>query len=181
MAELNPARAATTIAIVVLVVGAAVLFFFRFILTPEGLFKVQNAIGIEAVPPEHHVVAEGFRGWAVLRYGVEGAPELETVDGVLVIEYPPSGRFETSTPLSNSAGLLHKGYFERKGDAIVPLERLDAIWGEYTMTIYDDDEGGSYGRFVGFFVGTLSEFRGSERPRPDSHLPAEKVPWFLRR
>ncbi len=164
MEKLNPSRIITTIAVVVLVVGAALFYFFRTTLTSEGLYNVQQAIGMNPSPPERHIVAEGFNGWAVLQYGVEGAPELVTADNVIVIEYPPSGRLQTSTPPADNNGLLHKGYYEKHGDSVVPLERLSSIWGEYTLTRMIDDEGEVHGRSVGFFVGSLSEFRDNPRP-----------------
>ena len=144
--------------------AAAAFFVFRYTFTTGRLQKVQTAVGMEAAPPERHIVPEGFRGWMMVDYGVEGAPPLGNEDGVVVFEYPDSGRLETSTPAPDADGLLHKEYFERRGEELVSLTRLRQIWGEFSLRSIDDD--GSSNRSFGFFIGTMGEFRASKRPLP---------------
>jgi len=151
------------VALVLLFAGAA-FFMFRYTFTTGGLQQVQTAVGIEAPPPERHIVPEGFRGWMSVDYGVEGAPPLRDEDGTVVFDYPETGRIETSTAAPDSDGLLHKGYFERHGAELVPLSRLSQIWGEYSLKAIEDD--GSSSRSFGFFIGTMGEFRAAKRPMP---------------
>jgi hypothetical protein len=156
---------------VLLLIGAAVFFFFRYSFSSEGLYRVQSAIGMDAVPPERHVVPEGFRGWAVMHYGVDAAEPLRDDNGTLVVEYDASGSLETSTPAHQDQGFLHREYYERTPDGLRLLRRTGEIWGEYNMRIATDDGGVITGRSTGFFVGSMSEFRESERPRPGPELP----------
>jgi hypothetical protein len=156
---------------VLVVVGAAVFFFFRYSFTAEGLYRLQTAVGMDATPPERHIVPEGFRGWAVLRFGVEGAAPLPVDHETLIVEYPPSGLLESSTPGPDDAGFLHREYFRRTADGLVPLTRTGQIWGEYNMRVVTDELGAVTSRSSGFFVGTMTEFRQSERPRGIPEIP----------
>ena len=89
----------------------------------------------------------------------------------LVIEYPPSGRLATSTPSPDDAGYLHREYYRRTSDGLVPLTRTREIWGEYNMRLVTGEQGQVALRSTGFFVGTLSEFRAAERPHAIQELP----------
>lgn len=169
---MNLGRTLGAILAVLLIVGAAVYFFFRYSFTAEGLYKVQTGIGMDARRPERHIVPQDFRGWAVLHFGVEGAKPLQTDDQTVVIEYPPSGRLETSTPPPNDVGFLHREYARRTPDGLVPLYRTGDIWGEYTMRALIEDDGTVTSLSTGFFVGTLAEFRQAERPDALYELPA---------
>ena len=171
MGALDLGRVVGIIAAVVLLVGAVVFFLFRFTFTTNRLYTVQTAIGMDAPPPERHIVPEGFRGWAVIRYGVEGAPELELIDGIRVARYPMSGQLETSTVPPEDEGFINQDFFEQQGADIIPLPRLGRIWGEYNMVEIRDDAGHEVGRSSGFFVGSLAEFRASERPAPGHEVP----------
>ena len=166
MCALDLGRVVGIIAAVVLLVGAVVFFLFRFTFTTERLSTVQNAIGVDAPPPERHIVPEGFRGWAFIQYGVEDAPELELIDGIRIARYPISGQLETSTVPPEDEGFINQDFFEQQGADIIPLSRLGKIWGEYNRVEFRDDEGRAVGRSSGFFVGSLAEFRASERPDP---------------
>ena len=166
MGALDLGRVVGIIAAVVLLVGAVVFFLFRFTFTTNRLYTVQTAVGMDAPPPERHIVPEGFRGWAVIHYGVEHAPELELTDGIRVARYPMSGQLETSTVPPEDEGFINQDFFEQQGADIIPLSRLGKIWGEYNMVRFRDDEGHVSGRSSGFFVGSLAEFRASERPDP---------------
>jgi hypothetical protein len=156
---------------VLVVVGAAVFFFFRYSFTAEGLYRVQTAVGMDATQPERHIVPEGFQGWAILRFGIEGADPLPVENNTLIVEYPPTGFLETSTPGPDDAGFLHREHFVRTEDGLEPLTRTGEIWGEYNMVSLIDDEGNASGRSTGFFVGTLTEFRQTERPHAFPELP----------
>jgi len=161
---MNLGRMVGIIVALVLLFAGAVFFVFRYTFTTGGLREIQTAVGIEAPAPERHIVPEGFRGWLSVDYGVDGMPPLRDEDGTVVFEYPETGRIETSTAAPVSDGLLHKRYFERHGAELVPLSRLSQIWGEYSLRAFEDD--GSSSRSFGFFVGTMGEFRASERPLP---------------
>jgi len=161
---MNLGRIVGMIVALVMLIAAGLFFVFRYTFTTGDLQQVQTAVGIEAAPPERHIVPEGLRGWIRVDYGVEGAPPLGVEDDVVIFEYPESGHIETSTPAPDTDGLLHKHYFEQRGAELVPLGRLSQIWGEYTMRAIEDD--GSSSRSFGFFIGTLGEFRDSERPLP---------------
>lgn len=158
-------RSIGAIAGVLIIIGAAVFFFFRYSFTAEGLYRIQMAAGMDATPPESHVVPEGFQGWAVLHFGVEGAPALSLDGETRVVEYPTSGRLETSTPSADDQGFAHREYFRRTNNGLVPLSRLGEIWGEYNLRVVTDDQGAVVQRSTGFFVGTMAEFRAAERPR----------------
>ena len=171
MAGAKMGRVVAVAAAVVVIAGATVFFLFRYTFSAERLYQVQTSLGIEAPPPVRHVLPAGFQGWAIIHYGIDGTPELETVDGVMVAEYPESGRIKTSTePPENDAFLNHE-YFERTGSRLTPLNRLGQIWGEYHMRIAYDEEGRVFGRSSGFFVGSMAEFRAAERPRAHNELP----------
>ena len=177
MGALDLGRVVGIIAAVVLLVGALVFFLFRYTFTTDRLYTVQTAVGIDAPSPERHIVPEGFRGWAVIHYGVEGAPELEMIEGIRVARYPMSGQLETSTVPPEDEGFINQDFFEQQGADIIPLSRLGKIWGEYNMVEIRDDTGHDAGRSSGFFVGSLAEFRASERPDPVPEiLDLQEVP-----
>ena len=161
---MNIGRFIAVIAAVLLVVGAAVVLLFRMSLFPEGLYRVQTAVGLDAATPERHVVHEDFQGWAVVHFAVEGAPQLLEDDGALIIEYPATGRLETSTPAPEDDGLLHRGYYRRTPNGLVPLSRLGDIWGDYSHRVFRGNRGVVGSRSAGFFVGTMAEFRATEWP-----------------
>ncbi len=155
----------------ILFIGAAVFFFFRYSFSAEGLYRVQTAFGMDATLPERHVVAEDFRGWAVLHFGVEGAPPLALDGETLVVEYPSSGRLETSTPASGDDSFAHREYFRDTSQSLAPLSRMGEIWGEYNLRVVTDYQGAVSGRSTGFFVGSMAEFRAAERPRTGFEPP----------
>jgi hypothetical protein len=148
----------------VLVVGAAAFLFFRSSIASEGLYRVKTAVGLDASTPERHVVPEDFQGWVVVHYGVEGAPPLRENEGALIIEYPASGRLDTSTPAPDDRGLIHRGYYRRTTDGLVPLSRAGDVWGEFSHITFRDDRRTVAHRSAGFFVGTMTEFRATEWP-----------------
>jgi hypothetical protein len=160
----NLGRLLAVIAAVLLVVGAAVFLFFRLPLASDGLYRVQTAVGLDAATPERHVVPEDFWGWAVVHYGVAGAPPLLEEDGAVIVEYPTNGRLETSTAAPDDQGLLHRGYYRRTADGLLPLSRVGDVWGEYSHLIVPDDRVNVVYRSSGFFVGTMKEFRATEWP-----------------
>jgi hypothetical protein len=148
----------------VLVVGAAAFLFFRSSIASEGLYRVKTAVGLDASTPERHVVPEDFRGWVVVHYGVEGAPPLREDEGALIIEYPASGRLDTSTPAPDDRGLIHRGYYRRTTDGLVPLSRAGDVWGEFSHITFRDNRRTVAHRSAGFFVGTMTEFRATRWP-----------------
>ena len=177
----NIERLIAVIAAVVMVVGAAVFLFFRSSIASEGLFRVKTAIGLDAAKTERHVVPEGFNGWAVVHYAVEGAPPLREEDGAEVLDYPATGRLDTSTPAPEDEGFLHRGYYRRTANGLAPLSRVGDIWGEFSHREFEgndaasihqmlqDGGGGSIHRSSGFFVGTLTEFRATPWPAAHAH------------
>lgn len=159
-----------------LVVVAAVFLFLRSPVSSDGLHRMAIAVGVDAAPPERHVVPEDFQGWVVVHFAVEGAPPLREEDGALIIEYPASGRLDTSTPAPEGEGLLQRGYYRKTPDGLTPLSRATDIWGEFSHRQFRDDHSEiarrlsrgeqveDAGRSTGFFVGTLREYRANERP-----------------
>jgi len=160
----NIGRLLAVIAAVVLVVGAAVFLFFRSSIASEGLYRVKTAVGLDAATPERHVVPEDFQGWVVVHYGVEGAPRLREDDGALIVEYPATGRLETSTPAPDDEGFLHRGYYRRTANGLAPLSRVSDIWGEFSHREFQGDRGVVGSRSSGFFIGTMKEFLATEWP-----------------
>jgi hypothetical protein len=163
---MNFGRLASVVAAVLLLLGIAAFFLFRFTYSSNRMAAFQEAIGMETAPPERHVVPEGFQGWAAVSYGIDGAPPLAEIDGVLVVSYPASGQLETSTPDRPADGFHHRQYFEQRGDLLAPLTRLGQIWGEYTMRTAGDETDALIRHSSGFFVGTFEEFRAAKRPMP---------------
>lgn len=159
-----------------LVVGAAVFLFLRSPVASDGLYRMATAVGVDAAPPERHVVPEDFQGWVVVHFAVEGAPPLREEDGALIIEYPASGRLDTSTPAPEGEGLLQRGYYRKTPDGLTPLSRATDIWGEFSHRQFRNDHSEvarrlsrgeqveDTGRSTGFFVGTMTEFRATEWP-----------------
>ena len=132
---------------------------------------MQTAVGVDAAMPERHVVPEGFQGWAVVHFSVEGAPPLRQDEETLILEYSATGRLETSTAAPDAEGFIQRGYYRHSADGLLPMSRMSNIWGEYThrsFRDYDDDAAGR--RSSGFFVGTLKEFRATDWP-PEHGLP----------
>lgn len=172
----NLGRLLAVIVGALLVIGAAVFLFFRSSVSSEGVYRMKTAVGLDAAAPERHIVPEGFTGWAVVHYGVEGAPPLREDDGAQIVEYPADGRLETSTPAPNDEGFLHRGYYLRTADGLAPLSRVSDIWGEYSHRMFKDEDaesihrmlqeggGGSVQRSSGFFVGSMKEFMATDWP-----------------
>jgi hypothetical protein len=152
-------------AVLLLVLGAGV-FLFQYTYSSDRMTAVQQAMGMETAPPEHHVVPEGFQGWAVVSYGVEATPPLTETDGVVVLVYPANGHLDTVTPAPTAGGFHHRSYFEQRREGRVPLSRLGKIWGEYTMRTADDASGTGMRHSAGFFVGTYEAFKSTPRPLP---------------
>ena len=167
---MNIARFVGVTAALLLLAGAAVFFFFRHSFSAEGMYRVKTSLGMDAAAPERHIVPVDFRGWAILHFSVEGTPPLQSDGDYLVVEYPLSGRHETSTPAHDVEGFLHREYFRRTPEGLVPLSRMGEIWGEYNMRIARDEEGAMMSRSAGFFVGNMEEFREAKRPIPELEL-----------
>ena len=169
-------RVLAVIAGLLLILGAAVFWFFRSSMASEGVYRVANAVGLDAAAPERHIVPEGFQGWAVVHYGVEGVPRLRQEDDALIIEYPESGRLDTSTPAPDDEGFTQRGYYRQTVDGLVPLSRVGDIWGEFSHRLFEDDDAESIHQKLqngevlsihhstGFFVGTMKEFMATEWP-----------------
>jgi hypothetical protein len=168
---MNLGRIFGVIAAVLLSVGAMAFFFFHYSFTAEGLHRVQSAMGMDAPRPERHIVENGFRGWAILNFGIEGAAPLPVDHETLIVEYPASGRLETSTPAPDDAGFLHREYYRRTDNGLEPLSRMRDIWGEYNVLVVNDGTTAPAGRSAGFFVGTLAEYRAAEKPSFGPTLP----------
>ena len=147
-----------------LVVGAAAFLFFRSSIASEGVYRVAKAVGLDAAAPERHVVPDGFKGWVVVHYGVEGAPPLREDEGALIVEYPATGRLDTSTPAPEDEGFIQRGYYRQTPDGLAPLSRVGDIWGEFSHRMFLFDGNMGAGRSSGFFVGTMREFRATEWP-----------------
>jgi len=160
----NIGRLVAVIAAVLLVVGAAVFLLFRSSIASEGMYRLAPVFGLEAAAPERHVVPAGFRGWAVVHYGVEGAPPLPKDHDTLILEYPATGRLETSTPAPDDKGLIQRVYYRRNAIGLTPLSRVGEIWGEYSHISFSDDGSGTVDYSAGFFVGSMKEFLNTELP-----------------
>jgi enterochelin esterase-like enzyme len=171
----NLGRLAAVIAAVLLVVGAAVFLFFRSSIASEGIYRVATQVGVDTATPERHIVPKGFKGWAVVHYAVEGAAPLRDEAGARLLEYPASGRLDTSTPAPEDEGFLHRGYYSGTADGLAPLSRVGDIWGEFSHVHFPDDGSGVVSRSSGFFVGTMKEFLATEWP-VEHRLPAGPEP-----
>lgn len=147
-----------------LVIGAAVFLFFRSSIASEGVYRVATAVGLDVAAPERHVVPDDFQGWVVVHYGVEGAPPLREDEGALIVEYPASGRLETSTPAPEAEGFIQRGYYRRTAGGMAPLSRVSEIWGEFSHRQFKEVGFGVTGRSTGFFVGSMKEFRATDWP-----------------
>jgi hypothetical protein len=177
------ARLFAVIAGLLLVAGAAAFLFFRSSMASEGVYRVAHAVGLDAAPPERHIVPEGFQGWAVVHYGVEGAPPLRHEDDALIVEYPASGRRDTSSPAPEHDGFIQRGYYMQTVDGLAPLSRAGDIWGEFSHRLFADDDAASIHqmledgasvsihRSTGFFVGPMRDFMATEWP-VEHRLPA---------
>ena len=157
-------RLLAVIVAVALVIGAAVFLFFQSPIAPEGLYRVQKAVGMEATVPERHIVPAGFQGWAVVHYGVKGAPPLREDHDAVILEYPSSGRLDTSTPPPADLGLIQRGYYSRTADGIAPIARLGNIWGDYSQRNGGSDGNTQISYSAGFFVGTMQDFLATKGP-----------------
>jgi hypothetical protein len=153
-----------------LVIGAAVFLFFRSSIASEGVYRVATAVGLDVAAPERHVVPDDFQGWVVVHYGVEGAPPLWEDEGALIVEYPASGRLETSTPAPEAEGFIQRGYYRRTAGGMAPLSRVSEIWGEFSHRQFKEVGFGVAGRSTGFFVGSMKEFRATDWP-PEHGAP----------
>lgn len=167
---MNIARFVGVSAALLLLAGAAVFFFFRYSFSAEGMYRLKTSLGMDSAAPERHIVPADFQGWAILHFSVAGMPPLQNDGDSLVMEYPASGRLETSTPAHDDEGFLHREYFRRTPEGLVPLSRMGEIWGEYNMRIARDEEGVMMSRSAGFFVGTMEDFREAKRPIPELEL-----------
>ena len=157
-------RLIAVIAAIAMVVGATLFLLLRSPIASEGLYRVMTAAGLDTAARERHVVPEMFEGWAVVHYGVEGAPQLPIQDGVVIIEYPSGGRLDTSTRAPDDGGFTQRQYFRQTREGLEPLSRMGDIWGEYNHRALRDDPAGEASRSSGFYVGTLSGFRATEWP-----------------
>ena len=160
----NLGRLIGVLAAVLLVIGAAVFLFIRSSFFSEGLYQVKTAVGLDTAALERHVVPADFKGWAVVHFAVKDAPPLREDDGALIVEYPASGRLDTSNPAPDDLGFLHRAYYRREAGGLVPLSRAGDIWGEFSHVSYEDDWREISGRSSGFFVGTMTEFLATEWP-----------------
>ena len=170
MAEAKIGRVVAAAAVTVVVAGAVVFFHFRYTFSAERLYQVQTSLGIDAPEPVRHILPAGFQGWASISYGIEETPPLESIDGVLIAEYPLSGQIETSTEAAKNDAFLNHEYFERTGGKLTPLNRLGQIWGEYHMRLGSNEHDQEFRRTSGFFVGSMAEFRATDRPTPGREL-----------
>jgi hypothetical protein len=180
------ARVIAVLVALLLALGAAAFLFLRSPASSDAIYRTATAIGLDAAPPERHVVSEDFQGWAVVHFGVDGAPPLREEDGTLVIEYPASGRLETSTPAPEAGGFIQRGYYRQSPHGLMPLSRATEIWGEFSHIAHPDglapalrldeigDQAGGISpelgadlevlHSTGFFVGSMTEFRATEWP-----------------
>jgi hypothetical protein len=162
---MNFSRVVAVILGLALFAGAGVFFLLRSSHTAESLYRARTAVGLDAAVPEHHILPAGFRGWAVVRYGVSGAPALPERDGKLVLEYPPDGRLQTSTPVEDVDGFLHREYLRQTDGGLVPLSRMGEVWGEFNMRLVGNGgDPAAPRRLSGFFVGTREEYRAAGPP-----------------
>jgi hypothetical protein len=124
--------------LIVLVALGLLGWFGVWVLIPrDSADALLVAVGFERGTPERHLVPEGYDGWLTVRYGVEGAPPLETSDGALVHRYPDSGVLETSTAWTS--GVKKKVYF-RVGDG-EPAPQLPNLLPGFPIEA-SSDEGG---------------------------------------
>jgi hypothetical protein len=123
------------------------------------VFMVRNARASQI-----HLIQDGYKGWAKVSYGVDGAPPLPVEEGHRILRYDADGRLETSTEFEE--GWSVDNYFYVKGTERQSLRQRPPgfegqIWGAYTMSASVSRIGGRVvrtGVHIGFFVGTEEEF-----------------------
>jgi len=138
------------------------------------VFIVAALVGVyfmvrEARSSQVHLIPEGFKGWAEVSYGVEGAPPLPFEDGHLIFRYGTDGKLETSTEFQE--GWAIDNYFYVDGETRTPLSQLPPgfdgqIWHAYSssnMIIQTGDQEVRTGATTGFFVGTEEEHRDAQK------------------
>ena len=107
--------------------------------------------------PRTYLIPDGYVGWVKIDFKVKDAPALRTEDGSYVLEFPPSGRLQTSSP--NEYGPAIEEYFYYSGNERKPLKFTTwdgggMIWGGFAGSKQGAEE-----TYEGFFVGTEEQFK----------------------
>lgn len=79
--------------------------------------------------PDRFVITQGYVGWVIVEYKVNGAPALPQEDGRDLYKIPRSGRLQTSSPPEDGMAQDEYFYIGPKGR----LELEDTGWGEGGM------------------------------------------------
>jgi hypothetical protein len=119
--------------------------------------------------PCRYLIPEGFVGWVLIEYNVDGASLPREETGFLVLEVPTSGML--SIPGSPQSGWAQDEYFYVDGQGsrerlrVTPPGSGGVIWGTGVGS-YEEDGAGLTAEH--FFVGTEAEF--ARAPKLDDLL-----------
>jgi hypothetical protein len=119
---------------------------------------------------EVYELPQGYRGWAIIQYGVPHCPGLERLDGKIIHKFPSSGCLCTSSPPPEGFHSVKYEYVSPDGTRTkIPGWTFwvaePGIWDGTTTTV---EAGGT--RFVQevLFVGSKKEFHAKANPAPNS-------------
>jgi hypothetical protein len=106
--------------------------------------------------PARYLLPQGFTGWAVVEYGVVGAPPTPLEDGFLLYRFPASGKIQSSSSQENGWATDEYYYSDPTGkNTRLPFTGLGKggmIWAPRS-----GGKGASGSTYGAFFVGTESE------------------------
>jgi hypothetical protein len=118
------------------------------------------------------LIPHGFVGWVAVTYGVSTAPPLPKRNGRWVVQFPASGRLDTSTPFEEGTAADRYFYYTTKVETEIQVtawKEGGLVWGGYTQC-----NGATRRCLQAEFIGTESEF-GQPRNSPPPSLPAVPV------
>jgi hypothetical protein len=109
---------------------------------------------------------EGFRGWTLVEFEVDGAPALPQRDGKLLFSFPASGRLVTSSRFKE--GLAKDEFYfvgQKRSPLSVSIGGSDGmIWAQVTGATGTGNV--SSRTFQRFFVGSRQEFEAAANAAP---------------
>lgn len=142
------------------------------LLPKKTLDAFRSETGLRRGVPETHLLPDGYEGWVIVRFGVEGASALETDEGALMYCYDETGVLVTSTEWNS--GFKKQDYFYETANGRQSLARLvdeRRIWGKISISAREHLEQTKAERRDAFFVGTREQYH---RARPVWASPQQR-------